>query len=161
MSSYCNVEVKGHIFDSLTLSKIMDVILSHNADCEVEDIKIGLKKNDRSSVKIRITADSAEILSKILEKIKQHGALVINDVSSFIELRGHIVDSFTLPKILDTILDNGAKCKIENIKIGKEIDSVSSTIIKITANNLKSLHSILDKVIKEGASVIPSDITSI
>jgi hypothetical protein len=93
MNSYCNVEIKGHIFDSLTLSKIMDVILSHNADCEVKNIKIGLKRNDLSSAKIRITAKSAEILSEIIEKIKKHGASVINDAASRIELRGHIVDT--------------------------------------------------------------------
>lgn len=161
MNTYCNVEVKGHIFDSLTLSKIMDVILSHNADCEVENIKIGLEKNDLSSAKIRITAKSAEILDEIVEKIKKHGASVVNNISCSIELRGHIVDSFTLPKILDIILDNGAKCKIENIKIGKEKDSFSSTRILIIADNRKSLQTILDKVIKEGASVISSDITSI
>jgi hypothetical protein len=160
MSLRCNVELKGHIFDSLTLSKIMDVILSNNADCEVEDIKIGLKKNDLSSVRIRITADSAEILNKILEKIKKHGASVIDDFSSLVELKGHIVDSFTLPKILDTIIDNGARCRIENIKIGKEKDSISSTLIKITAKSQESLQKILDKVIKEGASIISDGITS-
>jgi hypothetical protein len=39
-------------------------------------------------------------------------------VSETIELRGHIIDSLILPKVLDQILTHGANFKIGEIKIG-------------------------------------------
>ena len=41
-------------------------------------------------------------------------------VSETIELRGHIIDSLILPKVLDQILIRGASFKISEIKIGQK-----------------------------------------
>src|SRR5437763_377572 len=40
--------------------------------------------------------------------------------SETIELRGHIIDSLILPKVLDQILTHGANFKIGEIRIGKK-----------------------------------------
>ena len=41
-------------------------------------------------------------------------------VSETIELRGHIIDSLILPKVLDQILTRGATFHIAEIKIGQK-----------------------------------------
>jgi hypothetical protein len=45
------VEVEGHIIDSLTLAKVMDVILAAGADYRVMDVHIGRTNNDESSAR--------------------------------------------------------------------------------------------------------------
>ena len=40
--------------------------------------------------------------------------------SETVELRGHIIDSLILPKVLDTILTSGGNFKIGEIKIGEK-----------------------------------------
>ena len=39
--------------------------------------------------------------------------------SETIELRGHIIDSLILPKVLDEILSRGANFKMLEVKIGE------------------------------------------
>ena len=40
-------------------------------------------------------------------------------LSETIELRGHIIDSLILPKVLDEIITHGATFKIGEIRIGE------------------------------------------
>lgn len=41
-------------------------------------------------------------------------------LSETVELRGHIIDSLTLPKVLDSILHAGGEFKILEMKIGQQ-----------------------------------------
>ena len=52
-----------------------------------------------------------------------------------IEIEGHIIDSLTLPKIMDTIIESGANFKIEKVEIGKEKISLSYAKLEIMADN--------------------------
>lgn len=71
------VELQGHILDSLTLSKILDIIFNSEARCEVLDLKIGIEKKDFSSARIKIITTDKKILSDILGKIAKHGAVTV------------------------------------------------------------------------------------
>lgn len=70
------IEVQGHIVDSLTLSKILDIIFNDNARCEIQDIKIGIEKKDFSCAKIKISTKNQQIMDNILEKIIKQGAVL-------------------------------------------------------------------------------------
>jgi hypothetical protein len=71
------VEIQGHIVDSLTLSKILDIIFNNNARCEIQDIKIGLEKKDFSYAKIKISTTNQQIMDNLLEKIIKQGAVLV------------------------------------------------------------------------------------
>lgn len=73
--------------------------------------------------------------------------------SKIIELKGHIIDSLTLPKVYDEILDRGANYSSEEIKIGKSKKDVSYARIKVTAPTQKLLTSILGRLHELGAII--------
>ena len=60
-------------------------------------------------------------------------------VSETIELRGHIIDSLILPKVLDQILTRGASFKIKEIKIGQNRADQSFARIEVSANSSDAL----------------------
>ncbi len=82
MNTNCKVEIKGHIIDSLTLTKIMDTILDLGAVCNVEEIKIGTEKNSISYARLNISADKQENLDAILAEIAKHGAIPLQKDNS-------------------------------------------------------------------------------
>ncbi|MBI2951317.1 TIGR00300 family protein [bacterium] len=73
------VEVKGHIVDSLILPKVLDEILNYNGGFEILDIQVGKRRTDPSSARIRVEAQSQEDLARILNRIKPHGAEVLEE----------------------------------------------------------------------------------
>jgi lysine-ketoglutarate reductase/saccharopine dehydrogenase-like protein (TIGR00300 family) len=64
----------GHIVDSLTLSKVLDLILRDGGQYRITDFKVGATRSDISHAEIQVSADSAAVLEQILRKIQQHGA---------------------------------------------------------------------------------------
>ncbi|MBI1824129.1 MAG: hypothetical protein HYR80_08485 [Nitrospirae bacterium] len=56
-----------------------------------------------------------------------------------LELRGHIIDSLILPKILDNIISHGGDYKIEEILIGHKKEDPSYARIAIQAASKKNL----------------------
>jgi lysine-ketoglutarate reductase/saccharopine dehydrogenase-like protein (TIGR00300 family) len=73
------VEIQGHIIDSLLLPKILDEILMHGASYVIKDIRIGQRQADASHARIEVRAASAEILREVLDSIHDHGAVPVTD----------------------------------------------------------------------------------
>ncbi|PYJ17299.1 MAG: TIGR00300 family protein, partial [Verrucomicrobia bacterium] len=63
--------------------------------------------------------------------------------SETIELRGHIIDSLILPKVLDQILTHGANFKITEIKIGKKRADQSFARIDVSAETGEALDELI------------------
>ena len=74
---YRNIEIQGHIVDSLILSKILDMIFNSKARCEILETKIGLEKKDFSYAKIKITTTNQKDMDDLLEKLVKQGAVLI------------------------------------------------------------------------------------
>jgi len=68
------VEIQGHIIDSLILPKVLDEILTHGGSYVIKDIRIGERQNDPSYARIEIRAPSAAVLQEVLAAIHDHGA---------------------------------------------------------------------------------------
>jgi lysine-ketoglutarate reductase/saccharopine dehydrogenase-like protein (TIGR00300 family) len=68
------IEVRGHIVDSLLLPKILDRILLMGATFEIRECKIGVRRSDPSYARIEIRAGSPETLDSILGDLVDHGA---------------------------------------------------------------------------------------
>lgn len=69
------VEISGHIIDSLILPKILDIITGAGGKFHLKKIDIGHERNDPSHALVDVSAPSAELLSEILGQIADHGAV--------------------------------------------------------------------------------------
>src|SRR6185312_10466259 len=80
------VEIQGHIIDSLLLPKVLDEILTHGGSYVIKDIRIGQRQSDASHARIEVRADSGDKLREILDAIHDHGAapLTIRDCKTVI-----------------------------------------------------------------------------
>ena len=68
------IEVRGHISDSLLLPKILDRILQMGASFEIRECRIGARRVDPSYARIAVRADSPELLEAVLGDLVEHGA---------------------------------------------------------------------------------------
>jgi lysine-ketoglutarate reductase/saccharopine dehydrogenase-like protein (TIGR00300 family) len=68
------VEIQGHIIDSLILPKVLDEILTHGGSYVLKDIRLGQRQEDPSFAKIEVRAPTAPLLQEILDAIHDHGA---------------------------------------------------------------------------------------
>jgi lysine-ketoglutarate reductase/saccharopine dehydrogenase-like protein (TIGR00300 family) len=74
--------------------------------------------------------------------------------SETIELRGHIIDSLILPKVLDQILTRGATFKITEIKIGQNRADQSFARIEVSAQTSEALDELILRLRQHGAEVV-------
>src|SRR6476619_4525619 len=74
--------------------------------------------------------------------------------SETIELRGHIIDSLILPKVLDQILTRGATFKIAEIKIGQKRADQSFARIEVSAESAEMLNELMLRLRQHGAEVV-------
>lgn len=75
-------------------------------------------------------------------------------VSETIVLRGHIIDSLTLPKVLDQIVTRGATFNIVEFKIGQKRVDQSVARIKVSAPTQSALDELIQRLQEQGAEVI-------
>lgn len=68
------VEVRGHIIDSLLLPKILDVITTWGGSFRIKRIAIGQGRHDPSHALIDVRASDQASLERILAEIGDHGA---------------------------------------------------------------------------------------
>lgn len=68
------VEVRGHLIDSMILTKIFDVIMDLGGEFEVLQMNVGKKKKEPSYAKLQIQGKSQDNLNKILEQVYREGA---------------------------------------------------------------------------------------
>lgn len=72
------VELQGHILDSLLLPKVLDEILTRGGSYVIKDIRIGERQEDPSKARIEVRAATAEQLDDLLEQILAHGAVPVD-----------------------------------------------------------------------------------
>lgn len=72
-----DVEIQGHIIDSLILPKVLDEILTHGGSYVLKDIRIGQSQADPSYARIEVRAPTAALLQEILGLIHDHGAVPV------------------------------------------------------------------------------------
>ena len=74
--------------------------------------------------------------------------------SELIELSGHIIDSWTLPRAWDIIMDRGGNFDVEKIRIGVNKNDPSYARLKIVAPNDEILERILSELQQFGAVLV-------
>ena len=91
------IEVRGHIVDSLLLPKILDRILLMGGTFEIRECKIGVHRTDPSYARIAIQADTHEKVAEILGDLVEHGASPMHSEDATIvaaDIAGAFPDGF-------------------------------------------------------------------
>jgi len=68
------VHLEGHIIDSQTLSRVLDLILLHGGSYEITQFRIGTRREEPSHAEIVVAAGTTVDLHHILQEIGQLGA---------------------------------------------------------------------------------------
>ena len=74
--------------------------------------------------------------------------------SETIELRGHIIDSLILPKVLDQILTHGGNFKITEVQIGRKRADQSFARIEVSTETGEALDELILRLRQQGAEVM-------
>jgi lysine-ketoglutarate reductase/saccharopine dehydrogenase-like protein (TIGR00300 family) len=74
--------------------------------------------------------------------------------SETIELRGHIIDSLILPKVLDQILTHGGNFKITDVQIGGKRADQSFARIEVSTETGEALDELILRLRQQGAEVL-------
>ncbi|MEN1678784.1 MAG: TIGR00300 family protein [Planctomycetota bacterium] len=69
-----DVEVRGHIIDSLILPKVLDCITAEGGSFHIKKITVGHDRADSSYAKVEVRAEDDQTLQRILGQIADHGA---------------------------------------------------------------------------------------
>lgn len=74
--------------------------------------------------------------------------------SEVIELKGHIIDSWILPRAWDTIMDRGGNFEVEEMRVGKKKTEQSYVRLKVIAPDDETLELILSELQQFGAGLL-------
>jgi len=70
-----DVELSGHLIDSLILPKVLDLIIAAGGAYKVKKVAIGQTRKDPSHVLLEVSAATPALLRDVLGKIADHGAV--------------------------------------------------------------------------------------
>jgi lysine-ketoglutarate reductase/saccharopine dehydrogenase-like protein (TIGR00300 family) len=73
-----DVEIVGHIIDSLILPKVLDEIMALGGRFEIREIRVGQRRNDPSYAQLRVIGTTPEHLEELLTAIGRHGAVPLH-----------------------------------------------------------------------------------
>lgn len=73
------IELRGHIIDSLILPKVLDEILNHAGQFKIRQIKIGQQRADPSYARIEVFGPTPEEVDHLVGHLRQHGAEVVRE----------------------------------------------------------------------------------
>lgn len=117
------IEVKGHLIDSLILTKIFDVIMDLGGEFQVQEFKVGKRKKDESYARLLIQGKSSGHLNQILEAVYREGAT--SKIQKEIELKKAPKDMVMPDDFYSTtnnhteIFYKGKWIKVENMMMDK------------------------------------------
>jgi lysine-ketoglutarate reductase/saccharopine dehydrogenase-like protein (TIGR00300 family) len=75
------VELRGHIIDSLILPKVLDEILTNGGSFTIREIRIGKQRHDPSYACIDVFGPSPEVVDSLVRRLRQHGAEVVEQTT--------------------------------------------------------------------------------
>jgi lysine-ketoglutarate reductase/saccharopine dehydrogenase-like protein (TIGR00300 family) len=80
------IEVKGHLIDSMILTKIFDKVMDLKGDFHVLEFSVGKKKGDPSYARLLVRGTNQQHLDELLESVYREGAQPISVQQVMLEL---------------------------------------------------------------------------
>lgn len=139
------VQLSGHIIDSLILPKVLDMIVNLGAEFEILEIQVGHRRADRSNARILVEAPSTEVLERVLAKIKEHGALPLDEEEESVQLEpapddGIFPDNFYATTNLNTLVrfnDKWLEVESPEMDCGIRVDTSALRAETVPIHNVK------------------------
>jgi len=153
------IEVRGHLIDSLVLTKIFDSIMDLDGKFEVLDIDVGKKKTDESYAKLLVQGKNKNNLEEILEIVYRLGATA--KLQKSIKLKS-ATKNMVMPDNFYSTTNNRTKIfhnkkwiNVQNMMMDKCIVVKSNTAKCITIREVKKG----DKIVvgEDGIKVTPPE----
>jgi len=117
------VEVKGHLIDSMILTKIFDVIMDLDGEFQVQEFRVGKRKKDESYAKILVQGKSQKHLDEILESVYRAGATskIQQEIKMQSALRDMVMpdDFYSTTNNRTDVFYKGKWIKVENMMMDK------------------------------------------
>jgi lysine-ketoglutarate reductase/saccharopine dehydrogenase-like protein (TIGR00300 family) len=115
------IELRGHIIDSLTLPRVWGAIEDAGAHFQVREMTIGASENESSYTRIEITAESDEKLEELLSELRQLGATDVEERDAATERvtrAGILPDAFYSTTNLPTLVRvDGRWLEVDDIEM--------------------------------------------
>lgn len=73
------IELRGHIIDSLLLPKVLDEILGRGGSFKILEVSIGRERTDPSCARLEVSGPNAEFVDELVRRLRVHGAAVVED----------------------------------------------------------------------------------
>lgn len=87
-------------------------------------------------------------------KIRSKVGYLMTTFHEVVELNGHIIDSWTLPRVWDTIMDRGGNFDAEEMRIGSTKNDTSYARLKVSAPDRDTLEQIISELQQLGAVLL-------
>ncbi len=75
------IELRGHIIDSLILPKVLDEILTYGGSFTIREVRIGKQRHDPSYARIDVSGPTPDVVDDITRRLRQHGAEVVEQTT--------------------------------------------------------------------------------
>jgi lysine-ketoglutarate reductase/saccharopine dehydrogenase-like protein (TIGR00300 family) len=99
------VEIRGHLIDTASLSKVLNDVDEYGGDYQVEQFDIGHGADDPSYCRIKVSAEREDTLQRILMRLQIHGVNQVDPGEAEVcvaELDGVFPDGFYSSTNLET-----------------------------------------------------------
>ncbi|MGH9877851.1 MAG: TIGR00300 family protein [Nitrososphaerales archaeon] len=116
------IEVKGHLIDSMILTRIFDKIMDLKGEFEVLEFKIGKEKGTPSYAKLLVRGNNETHLDQMLEEVYREGAIsvIVEDVSLEKAHADMVMpDDFYSTTNNQTFIYKGSWVEVENMMMDK------------------------------------------
>ena len=120
------IEVKGHLIDSMILTRIFDNIMDLNGDFQVLDFNVGKRKKDVSYARLIVRGKSREHLNELLESLYREGAQPISIQQAMLK---PVIKDMVMPDNFYSTTNNATQVYYR----GKWIDVVNMMMDKCIA----------------------------
>jgi lysine-ketoglutarate reductase/saccharopine dehydrogenase-like protein (TIGR00300 family) len=78
-------------------------------------------------------------------------------ISEEITLEGHIIDSWSLPRVWDRIMDHGGEFELVEIRVGRQKEETSFAHMKVFTDTVAEMDALLEALTELGAVVVSPD----
>lgn len=126
------VELSGHIIDSLIFPKALDLVMDMGGDFEILEFRVGKLKKDISHARLLVKGESEEHLGEILDELSEIGA-VVAEIKE-VELQPAPKDK-TLPDEFYSTTNHPTYIRLKNQWITVEETEMDCIIVVEPGNN--------------------------
>ncbi|MET0838388.1 MAG: TIGR00300 family protein [Marmoricola sp.] len=130
------VEIRGHLIDTASLSKVLNDIDEYGGDYKVDQFDIGHGSADPSYARINVSADDEETLQRILMRLQIHGVNQVDPGEAEVgvaEVDGVFPDGFYSSTNLEThVRIDGHWVQVQNPEMdcGLVVDGGAEPVVR-------------------------------